>query len=545
MRYGSHIVSEDRLPSPPTAGAGRSVATRVLLAFAAMLVAFLVTASWSIVAQRRTAADSEELAKGYVPVALKLGQLRATQAAISTIVEGLPDERDPLGARMLLSSLAGAREAKLVETRAAIAGLQEVGTDESKALATQWSEELDGFEAGLVPEKAAFERLFAAMASGDSDGINRTLIEVGPVEIEADKRLHTLADHVSISMDALSLAARARVTRAIWSVVGLVVLTLAVSVAMTLQVRRILAPLARVTERAKAVGRGDLTPKEVPDGGDEIGALAASFERMVGELSKAQRSALESERLAAIGKMAAHVTHEIRNPLSSIGLNVEMLEEELAEGASGDAAKHEARELLSSIRREVERLESLSEEYLRMARLPQPRMEADDVAQAVRDVATFSKKEMENAGCTIELVVDGDADGRVPPALFDEGQLRQALLNLLRNAREAMPEGGVIDVSVRAEGMSVVIRVEDRGAGIPEEIRTRVFDPFFSTKGQGTGLGLAITRQIVEAHGGELVCEPRPGGGTIFKIALPIAPERAVAPAASWERVRATSKPKA
>ncbi len=494
-----------------------------------MLAAFLVTATWSIVAQRRTAADSEELAKGFVPVALKLGQLRATQAAISTIVEGLPDERDPIGARMLLSALSGARQAKLVETRAAIAGLEAVGTDESKQLARQWSDELDGFEAGLVPEKAAFERLFAATASGDADGINRTLIEVGPVELDADHRLHTLADHVSTSMDALSIAAKARLARAVYSVIGLVVLTLAVSVAVTMHVRRILAPLARVTERAKAVGRGDLTPKEVPEGGDEIGELAVSFERMVGALSRAQREALESERLAAIGKMAAHVTHEIRNPLSSIGLNVELLEEELAEAEPKAGHGEEARGILSAIRREVERLESLSEEYLRMARLPQPRMEADDVAQAVRDVATFSKKEMERAGCTIELVVEGDADGRVPPALFDENQLRQALLNLLRNAREAMPDGGVIDVKVGAEGMSVVIRVEDRGAGIPDEIRSRVFDPFFSTKGEGTGLGLAITRQIVEAHGGELVCEGRPGGGTSFKIALPIAPAKAQA----------------
>ena len=274
-----------------------------------MLAAFLVTATWSIVAQRRTAADSEELAKGFVPVALKLGQLRATQAAISTIVEGLPDERDPIGARMLLSALSGARQAKLVETRAAIAGLEAVGTDESKQLARQWSDELDGFEAGLVPEKAAFERLFAATASGDADGINRTLIEVGPVELDADHRLHTLADHVSTSMDALSIAAKARLARAVYSVIGLVVLTLAVSVAVTMHVRRILAPLARVTERAKAVGRGDLTPKEVPEGGDEIGELAVSFERMVGALSRAQREALESERLAAIGKMAAHVTH--------------------------------------------------------------------------------------------------------------------------------------------------------------------------------------------------------------------------------------------
>ena len=101
------------------------------------------------------------------------------------------------------------------------------------------------------------------------------------------------------------------------------------------------------------------------------------------------------------------------------------------------------------------------------------------------------------------------------------------MLNLLRNAREAMPEGGPIEVRVAAEGMSVVVDVDDRGGGIPEDIRARVFDPFFSTKGEGTGLGLAITRHIVEAHGGSIVCEPRQGGGTRFRLALPIAPAKA------------------
>src|SRR5206468_6750075 len=114
----------------------------------------------------------------------------------------------------------------------------------------------------------------------------------------------------------------------------------------------------------------------------------------------------------------------------------------------------------------------------------------------------------------------------LPPALFDEAQIRQALLNLLRNAREAMPDGGDVDVKVLAEGMSVAMRVEDRGSGIADDVRPRVFDPFFSTKGEGTGLGLAITRQIVVAHGGTITCEPREGGGTSFRIALPIAPAR-------------------
>ena len=497
-----------------------------------MLIAFAVTASWSIAAQRRTVADGEELAKGYVPVALKLGQLRATQAAISTIVDGLPDERDPVSARLILGTLASARHAKLLETKAAALQLAEVGSDDTRVgkLSGDLEAELGGVEAALDADKGGFERLFAATASGDKDSVNREIIEVGAVEHDADKRLHGLADRLATSMDAVSAAAKARGARAIYALVALSLLTLAVAVGVSVHVRRLLSPLAKVTQRAQSVARGDLTPREVPalsrfDSPDEIAELAATFERMVAALASSQRAALESERLAAIGKMAAHVTHEIRNPLSSIGLNVELLEEELAEGVDKD----EAKVLLSAIRREVERLEQLSEEYLRVARLPSPRMEADDVAQAVRDVASFSRKEMERAGCTIATHVEGDAEGRVPPALFDEAQLRQALLNLLRNAREAMPEGGTIDVTVRAEGMSVAIRIDDRGAGIPEEIRAQVFDPFFSTKGEGTGLGLAITRQIVEAHGGSLTCEQREGGGTSFRIALPIAPARASA----------------
>jgi signal transduction histidine kinase len=214
------------------------------------------------------------------------------------------------------------------------------------------------------------------------------------------------------------------------------------------------------------------------------------------------------------------VTHEIRNPLSAMGLNIEMLEEELAQ--ENGSERTEVKNLLAAIHREVQRLEHLSEEYLRVARLPQPRMEAEDLASAVREIVEFATPEIENAGCNVTLHVATS----LPLALFDEAQLRQALLNLLRNAREAMPGGGPIEVSVSAEGMSVVLNVDDQGIGVPEDIRARVFDPFFSTKGEGTGLGLAITRHIVEAHGGTVTCESRVGRGTRFRIALPIAPAR-------------------
>ncbi|MFO0675134.1 MAG: HAMP domain-containing sensor histidine kinase [Polyangiaceae bacterium] len=320
-------------------------------------------------------------------------------------------------------------------------------------------------------------------------------------------------------MDALGAAAFARERRAIFALVALSTLTLAVGILVALRIRRLLAPLVRVSERAESVARGDLTPRNVDASDDEIGQLAMGFEQMVAAVARAQDQALSNERLAAIGKMAAHVTHEIRNPLSSIGLNIELLDEELATVS----ARAEARTLLQSITREVQRLEHLSEEYLRVARLPSPRMEADNVAAAVLDIVSFARPEVERAGSRVDVTV---GEG-VAPAMFDEAQLRQALLNLLRNARESMPNGGPIDVTVRGEGMSVVVSIADRGGGIPEAIQARVFDPFFSTKGEGTGLGLAITRHIVEAHGGRIECTPRDGGGTVFRISLPIAPARA------------------
>jgi len=499
--------------------ARKTVARRVLASFAVTVVAFAITVGWSGIAQRRTAEDSTELANGYVPLALKLGQLRATQATLSSLVDGIPDERNPLSTRLLLETLASVRRAEYQETRAAIArDLARVASEETRTFALYATGELDAVAVAVGDDKRGFERLFQAMDAGDRDEVNRSLVILGAVEHDAEKRLHALADAVAHSMDVLSQAAYVRQARAFYALLTLALLTLGVGVLVSIHIRRLLAPLARVTERARSVARGDLNPQAVTPTDDEIGELAAAFEQMVTSVSRAQSRAVANERLAAIGKMAAHVTHEIRNPLSSIGLNIELLEEELAKAGTAG----ESRALLQAITREVERLGHLSEEYLRVARLPSPRMEAEDVAAAVREIVTFAKPEIERAGCTVVLHLAGS----LPPALFDEAQLRQALLNLLRNAREAMTSGGPIEVGVDAEGMSVVVSVEDRGGGIPDDIRARVFDPFFSTKGEGTGLGLAITRQIVEAHGGTITCVARDGGGTRFRIALPIAPSR-------------------
>ncbi len=318
-------------------------------------------------------------------------------------------------------------------------------------------------------------------------------------------------------MENLTIAARRREERSVELLVGLALLTLLVGVMTSLYARRVLAPLTAVTARANAVARGDLTRHVVVDTNDEIGELATTFEGMVAAIQRARAELVQAERLATIGKMAAHVTHEIRNPLSAIGLNVELLEEEVA-----SVGEKEPIALVQAIKSEVDRLSRIAEQYLSVARRPLPHLERERVDDLVRELCAFIRPELDRAGVTLRVETDPD----LPEIELDESQLRQALLNLIRNAREAMPGGGELTVGVariELEGVSAVeVHVDDTGAGVPEDLRASIFDPFFTTKQRGTGLGLAVTREIVEAHRGTIHCEPRPVRGTRFRIVLPV-----------------------
>jgi PAS domain S-box-containing protein len=237
----------------------------------------------------------------------------------------------------------------------------------------------------------------------------------------------------------------------------------------------------------------------------------------VTEATQTKDALIRSERLATIGRMSAHVTHEIRNPLSSIGLNAEMLAETLRRTAD----QEEAVGLCDAIGREIDRLTELTDEYLRFARLPRPELQPVDGTGFLERVAQFVRPECQAAG--VDVVVDG----RGAVALhIDPDQMRQALLNLIRNAKEAMPDGGEVVLRAASEDGRAVLQVEDSGCGIPEEDRDRIFDPFYSTKLTGTGLGLALTSQIVHEHGGEIRVTASETGGTLFSIGLPLAQDR-------------------
>ncbi len=494
----------------------RTVATRVLLSYALVTAAFALSAGWGVLSQRNAAKEADLMRSGYLPLSLALRDLVANQDTWNTQLNHITTARNPADKKVWFeTSLRIGRPKTFGEVRAAIARAFSGSGDESaQRVGSDLSSEASGIEEFLAQDRELLGKLFDALDRGEAaraDSLRDELVTRGA---QGKKRMSQLEQRVGHNVDQLLDAARQRERLTIRLLLALSGFTLLVGAAMALYARRVLRPLAQVTDRAKAVARGDLTPHPVVASPDEIGELATTFEGMVAAIARANEQLLSSERLATIGKMAAHVTHEVRNPLSSIALNVELLEEELD---GRDDAK-EAATLLKAIKAEVERLTALTEQYLSVARRRPLRLEEEQIGEVVNEACVFMSGDLRRHG--VELSVDVEHD--LPSVRVDEAQLKQSLFNLLRNAREAMPTGGLIEIRVaRASGGGVDLIVEDRGSGMDEATRAHLFEPFFTTKGHGTGLGLAITRQIVEDHGGTIACEARPGGGTRFWIHLP------------------------
>lgn len=248
----------------------------------------------------------------------------------------------------------------------------------------------------------------------------------------------------------------------------------------------------------------------------QLAERQASLERAYQNLRDAQDRLLDSERLAAVGTLAAKVAHEVRNPLSSISLNLELLEDEIAGNAARPADP--AKGLVSSIKVEIERLAEVTEDYLRLARLPEPKLATESLGELLESLCDLLRSEMEERRVKIKARIDPG----ISLVLVDRSQLRQAFINVLRNAFEAMPSGGLVTVSAKQTGGRVEIAIADEGPGIPADHLEKIFEPFFTTKAGGTGLGLAIAKEIVEAHGGQIDCSSRPGSGTVIIISLPL-----------------------
>ena len=317
--------------------------------------------------------------------------------------------------------------------------------------------------------------------------------------------------HVSVSMarhEATVLALRNR----------LIALAVVFTVATTLMVfllagRLVSRPVTGLVEGTRRLASGDLDHPIPVTSHDEIGELARSFNENTEKLARAQRQLVEMETLASLGRLAAGVAHEINNPLTGILTYAEEMRADLDPGAG------QQRHDLDAIVGETIRCREIVQRLLAFARRRPVAIQPTDLNGLVERVVQL----LERQAALSKVALVRRPGAGLPLVALDVNQFHQVIVNLVINAAEAMPEGGVITVETAlVDKATVALRVTDTGPGVPPELRSRLLEPFFTTKPTGTGLGLSMAWGIVQQHRGRLSFTTTVGKGTTFTIELPI-----------------------
>lgn len=222
------------------------------------------------------------------------------------------------------------------------------------------------------------------------------------------------------------------------------------------------------------------------------------------------------DQYTEIARMAGALAHEIKNPLSTIRLNLQLMAEDLDEEVSPEQRR--ALKRVDTMQQECTRLQNLLDDFLNFAKARRLELKPAELKRQLDDVLDFFTPEAEAAGVEIVRYLDPD----LPAVLLDRESFRAAVLNLLLNAKQAMPKGGQITVVTAADGDRVLVHLIDTGQGMDEKTAARMFETFYSTKPGGSGLGLPTTSKIIEAHGGTIAVETELDRGTHFTITLPV-----------------------
>ncbi|MCA9683004.1 MAG: HAMP domain-containing histidine kinase [Myxococcales bacterium] len=524
-----------------------SLAARIV---ALVLLVVLGTASSAFIVAnqvRGLRANFDLLTGVYVPVQTRLLQAQAQSQRIGTLLTSYGNPENQLERADLLN----VEEA--FELRANL--IAEVRLPLEQALTHP--DRLGGIE--QLDDVRELDRLLAeleALATLETGGdISEAITDV-PRQVEISRRFRELQkltnETVAGQRDTVSAAGRNAEQRALVVTIAAAVVSLLATLVVILTLR----PLRRLAVSVRRIGAGDWRERievgERPERDDEVARLAREVNLMAEALEEREHRVLRGERLAAIGRLAAQITHEIRNPLSSVALNAELLEDELVQ--FGDAAG-EARQLLGRIAGEVDRLTQITEAYLGFARRPKPELRRLELAGALTDLLDFLEQEHRRNGIRVVRELASEVWVRA-----DAGQLRQALINLLRNAQEAVlevtvgregqtddlgdlldgldgdvdgePEGAgpdiggeaTITVSLACKDGQALVVVADSGPGIPTPERggyERIFEAFVTSKTHGTGLGLPMVQQIAVDHGGGVRLLETGPQGTRFEFRLP------------------------
>jgi len=293
-----------------------------------------------------------------------------------------------------------------------------------------------------------------------------------------------------------------------------------------LMARRITKPLDKLVDGTVKISKGDFSQAIDIDTQDEIGELAQSFNEMSQQLQltrkrmeAANRRLLQAEKLASIGRISASIAHEIRNPLTSVKLNIQKVME--SEGLDDIDKEH-----LDISQEGIGHIENFIKELLNFTRVSELHLNYFFVEQIVDE----SIKMIRNTLKLKDVELTKEVQERLPQVLVDGDKIRQVLLNILHNACEAVDKGGKITIALSLlkgrRGQKVRIRISDNGPGIPKKDKENIFEPFYTTKSTGIGLGLANARKIIVQHKGSIYTVENEGSGACFDLLIPCEEEK-------------------
>ncbi len=286
--------------------------------------------------------------------------------------------------------------------------------------------------------------------------------------------------------------------------------------------RRLTRPLIYLQRGLNKISEGDLDTKIPVKSNDEIGSLAEAYNEMVSRLKDLQEELAAAEREAAWKEMAQQVAHEIKNPLTPIKLNVQHLERQLAaDDADVNELKPRIKEITKNIITQIQSLNNIASDFSKFSQPINQEFESVSLNSLIESV-----KDLYRHDDNTRIVTELPTHNLIVEGVNDE--LRRVIINMVKNAFEAMPEGGIIKIRCYTQKQSAFIEIEDNGQGISEEDKSKIFVPNFSTKSSGTGLGLAICKKIIEVHKGSISFASIEGKGTTFVIKLPLKKQEVV-----------------
>jgi signal transduction histidine kinase len=290
--------------------------------------------------------------------------------------------------------------------------------------------------------------------------------------------------------------------------------TLGIVLAYTL-LRNVLGPIRDLAVRTDSATAGGKMDNEVKALGEHLESLLKDIDQTKSKLEWSREHLQQAEKWALVGKLAAGVAHSVRNPLTSVKMRLFSLQRSLALSIS-------QKEDFEVISEEIRHIDAIVNNFLEFSRPPKLKMQLCSPSDAVDTAVQLLRHRLDSYNVTAEV----RRQDRLPTIMADADQLKEALVNLMVNACEAMPGGGSIVIEEKADcqeplGPSVIISLSDNGPGIPAAVQEKIFQPFFSTKEEGTGLGLSIATRVVEEHGGWLDVKSAEGEGTTFIINLP------------------------